>query len=169
MKLALVGRSGAGKSTCATALSQQLGLQHIKTGAICRQVTQLLFQSQDKIALQRVNDALISLEPSLFLEATLRNNSSWQLAGCVIDSIRYKSDVEILRRLDFKFVRIACDRETRIARLKVRDDSYSEAAELHPTENELTDLATDFQLDNSGSLDELATQVDRLTKQFTLW
>ena len=63
MRIALIGKSGAGKSHLAGILAGQRGVTLVKTGAVCREIANLLFGNEDKSTTQKLDDVLTQLEP----------------------------------------------------------------------------------------------------------
>jgi hypothetical protein len=109
-RIALLGKTGVGKTEVAKYLIEK-GFAPCKTGAICRQISELLFGNDWKINTQKITDALITLEPSIFLKAALRNWDS--RVPAVIDALRFQSDLEIARDNGFFIVRVVASDELR--------------------------------------------------------
>jgi dephospho-CoA kinase len=61
LRIALVGKSGSGKSEVAEFLRESRACQVIKTGRICRQIAQLLFGNEDKRSTQLLDDVLTEI------------------------------------------------------------------------------------------------------------
>lgn len=74
-RFAIIGKSGSGKSRVAETLSELLGVRHIRTGTICRQIARLLFDNEDKQSTQRLDDVLTTIDSSIFVRAALRSAS----------------------------------------------------------------------------------------------
>jgi cytidylate kinase len=67
-RIALIGKSGAGKSEVSRHLAKVHGFTAIRTGAICRTIAKLLFNNEDKATTQLLDDALTALDPSIRLK-----------------------------------------------------------------------------------------------------
>lgn len=160
-RFALIGRRGVGKSQVAALIQDKTGLPVIKTGAICRQIAMLLFGEDSKASTQRLDDALTTLDPSIFLLAALR--SAPTTAGFLVDSLRFRSDVDIARSYGCVLVRVVAEDHLRAERLRSRGQRYNPSCDgLHRSEIELDRLETDDEIINDASLVELARSVDDL-------
>ncbi len=154
IRYAIIGKSGSGKSEAGRILSVHYKCQVAKTGAICRAVSQLLFGNEDKRSTQRLDDALTPLDGSIFLRAALRQIDLEQ--PFVIDSLRFDSDLRIAQELACTTIRIVCDDEARLHRLRSRGQSFNSNSDgKHRSEVELDAAATSYVVDNCGSLRDL--------------
>lgn len=157
-RFALVGKTGVGKSEVAKHLIAK-GFQPCKTGAICRQISDLLFGNDWKVNTQKITDALIDLEPSIFLKAALRE---WDAeTPAVIDALRFQSDLQIAREGGFQIIRVIASDAKRAGWLKGRGEVFDFKTDgVHRTELELDSEDADVTLHNDGTLDDLRRQVD---------
>lgn len=157
-RIALVGKSGAGKSAVATIISEKYGHEHVRTGQICRLISNLLFGDESKRHTQMLDDALVPLEPSIFLKATLRNVRLDQ--PLVIDSLRFITDVQIARDLGCRIIRVTASDDLRSTRLRARGQAFDIRTDgLHRSETELDQALVDGEVHNSSSTQELITRV----------
>lgn len=117
-RFALIGKSGAGKSTVAEQIAQDYGIRRVSTGAICRQISNLLFGNEEKASTQRIDDALTEIDPSIFLQAALRNAGPEE--RICVDSLRFTSDYRIARDQGFEIIRVIALDESRALRLAAR-------------------------------------------------
>jgi dephospho-CoA kinase len=146
-----VGKSGAGKSRAGEYLSRQFDVRHIKTGTICRQISRLLFDNEDKASTQRIDDALTVLDGSIFLRAALR--SVQEQEGFVIDALRFRGDMLLARDYHCKVIRIVAPDEVRIRRLQDRHQVFDPVSDgAHRSEIELDQVHVDFEVVNDGDL-----------------
>lgn len=157
-RFALVGKTGVGKTEVAKHLISK-GFEPCKTGAICRQISHLLFGNDWKVNTQKITDALIALEPSIFLKAALR---AWDSSvPAVIDALRFQSDLEIARAQGFRIIRVVASDEKRQVWLKDRGEVFDFASDgAHRTEVELDSEDADVTIMNDGSIDDLRRLVD---------
>lgn len=153
-RFALIGKSGAGKSTVAEQIEREYGIRRISTGTICREISMLLFGNEEKASTQRVDDALTQIEPSIFLRAALRGIES-EAAICV-DSLRFLTDYDLARDEGFEVIRVIASDETRICRLTARGQAFNPDVEgRHRSETELDTAEADFTIHNDGTKGEI--------------
>ncbi len=149
-RVALIGRSGVGKSTCAEFLGSQ-GYQNCSTGGICRDISNILFGNEDRSNLNSITDALQNLDKSIFLKSALR---LMDLEGAiVIDSLRYKEDYQFAIENGFTIVRIRANSADQSHRLLLRGQKYSPGKDdNHSSETELVTAPADIEIPNTKSL-----------------
>lgn len=160
-QFALIGKSGAGKSTAAAMIAELHGARRVSTGAICRQISSLLIGNEDKASTQKVDDALLTIDESIFLKAALRGIADSD-AICV-DSLRFKSDLQIARERGFYVIRIFAPDDVRVQRLKDRGQSFDlDVDGRHRSETELDDADVDLVILNDGSQQSMRTAVENI-------
>jgi dephospho-CoA kinase len=163
-RIALVGKTGVGKTEVAKHLIDT-GFAPCKTGAICREISLLLFGNDWKVNTQKITDALIPLQPSIFLRAALRD---WDPdVPAVIDALRFQSDLQIARENGFRIIRVIASDGNRAMWLKGRGEVFDFQSDgVHQTEVELDSEEADVTLANDGTLDDLKRQVDEVLASF---
>ncbi len=153
-RFALMGKSGAGKSTVGEWISQHHGIRRISTGIICRQISQLLFGNEDKASTQKIDDALTQIDPSIFLQAALRGVAPEE--KICVDSLRFAADYRLARAQGFEIIRVTASDETRARRLASRGQVFSlDIDGKHRSETELDIAVADFTVDNDGTKEEI--------------
>lgn len=153
-RFALIGKSGAGKSTVAEQIAQDYGIRRISTGTICRKISMLLFGNEEKASTQRIDDALTQIDPSIFLRAALRDAAP-QESICV-DSLRFSADYSFARDQGFEIIRVTASDETRTRRLAARGQAFNlDVDGRHRSETELDTAEADFTIHNEGTKDEI--------------
>lgn len=161
IRIALTGRSGAGKSEIASILREEFKCEVVSTGRICRAIAQLLFGDDSKSSTQALDDALTTLDASIFLKAALRTSDTTN-NNVVIDSLRFTSDANLATDLGFHLLRIEAPDEVRFRRLQTRGQAFDPSAiEQHRSENELDAYPVDGRLSNYGSRDDLREALRR--------
>ncbi|TCA18490.1 hypothetical protein E0H68_03375 [Rhizobium leguminosarum bv. viciae] len=157
-RFALIGKSGAGKSTVAGSLCQGADIRRVSTGQICRQIAKLLFDNDDKASTQRVDDALTLIDPSVFLQAALRGVDLRE--SICLDALRFQSDYAIARDLGFKIIRVSAPDALRVRRLAERGQVFDLATDgQHRSEVELDAAAVDFTIRNEGTREDVDAAV----------
>lgn len=157
IRFALVGKSGAGKSSVGVRLSRLIGVDHVRTGVLCRQIAQTLFGNEAKSSTQALDDALTAIDPSIFVRAALRPYG--EQAGYVLDALRFNSDAVLARKLGCRIIRVVAPDELRGLRLRARGQAFDPNTDgLHRSEVELDAIDVDLELVNDGDL----TYVDEM-------
>jgi len=165
VRFALIGKSGSGKSRAAAILSDILGVRHIKTGAICRQIARLLFDNENKQSTQRLDDALTGIDPSIFLRAALRSTSPEE--GFVLDALRFRSDLQLARDCGCLLIRLVAPEAMRVARLQARGQAFDPIVDgAHRSEVELDDVKVDFAIVNDGEFDLVQRELSEIASRF---
>jgi chloramphenicol 3-O-phosphotransferase len=142
--LALSGRTSAGKTTVADALSQTLGWPRAAFGDYVRAQAQLRGLSEERESLQELGGLLIEqLGWLAFCEQTLRfSGLDGGSAPCLVDGVRHIEALTALREIfgpvPVWLVYIAVEDRERYQRLAAGEVSAAraEAWELHPTEQQ---------------------------------
>ncbi len=157
-RFALLGKSGAGKSEVARALNEQLGCRIVKTGAICRAISRVLFGNEDKHSTQILDDALTVIDPSIFLRAAARDIGFDD--PIVIDALRFVSDVAIADDLGCKRLRVVASADERVRRLQLRQQTFDlDRDGVHRSETELDNHPVDHVITNGGTKSDLYRQI----------
>lgn len=153
-RFALIGKSGAGKSTVAEQIASDYGIRRISTGTICRQISILLFGNEEKASTQRIDDALTQIDPSIFLRAALRGVTPDE--SICLDSLRFLTDYSLARDEGFTIIRVTASDETRTRRLAGRGQVFNlDVDGRHRSETELDAAKADFLIENDGPKAEI--------------
>ena len=132
-------------------LSRLIGVDHVRTGVVCRQITQTLFGNEAKSSTQTLDDALTAIDPSIFVRAALRRYG--EHAGYVLDALRFHSDAALARDLGCRIIRVVAPPELRNARLRDRGQTFDPHTDgLHRSEVELDAIDVDYEIVNDGDL-----------------
>jgi dephospho-CoA kinase len=158
IRFALIGKSGSGKSTVSSIMREERGLTIVKTGAICRKIANLLFGNENKSTTQLLDDVLTGLDPSIFLKAAVRDLPD--RSDFVIDALRFHSDFTLARELGCSIIRVVSDDAERVRRLEVRGQAFELQRDgLHRSERELDDVPVDYEIANTGTLNDIRSSV----------
>jgi dephospho-CoA kinase len=167
--IALYGRTGSGKTTAADALVRNYGYVHRKTGGACRALCLELFGSEDKALMNKVTDALRSIDPAVWLRAALRETDTKPARPIVLDSIRFRPDYQYVIERDFATIRITAPSDSRVERLAGRGQEFDLLRDdLHPAEIELASEEFDFTIENDGPLSDLMGDIERVANELGL-
>lgn len=160
---ALVGKSGSGKSEIAQLISNLTGARIVKTGAICRGISKSLFGDDSKSNTQRLDDALTTLDPSIFLRASIRDIAPTE--AIIVDALRFRSDFEIALSSGWKTIRVTAPDSVRVRRLTARGQQFDLHTDgKHRSEIELDEVSTDFSIENAGPLSNLSSVVANIIR-----
>lgn len=160
-KVAIIGKSGSGKSTVSKFISKYLMTERISTGQISRQIANTLFGNENKATTQRLDDALTKIDSSIFLKAALRSVPDSQ--SICIDALRFQSDLAIALERGFTIVRVTAADDVRASRLAARGQMYDPIVDgAHRSEIELDDVKVDHEIVNNGSIEEMDAAVRML-------
>ena len=161
-RFALIGKSGAGKSTAAEMISSFHGARRVSTGVICREISHLLFGDENKASTQKIDDALMTIDQSIFLKAALRQIP--ETDSICVDSLRFKSDLQIARDQGFYVIRIVAQEKLRLERLDARGQIFDQALDgCHRSETELDDAEVDLVIFNGGSREKMRLAVEKIS------
>lgn len=157
-RIALVGKSGSGKTSVAKYLQDLHGYVIATTGAACREVTRRLFDSDEREFLNKVTDAMKAIRPSVWMDTALRDIGLE--ADVVFDSARFLVDYDTLARRGFVFVRVLADTDVRHERLARRGQIHTAQDDHHPAECELDEVSVLSVVQNNGLMEDLHRQVE---------
>src|SRR5258708_5442997 len=137
MKIALIGKTGSGKTTVTRYLREKHQFEICSTGKRCRELALEFFDSESKAILQKLTDAINSIKPGAWLTAAMKNIDH-QAPRIVIDSIRSAEDLRLVREQGYSVWRITSPLDLRTDRLMGRgqefdpdqDDSHSSETAL---------------------------------------
>lgn len=164
-RIALMGKSGVGKTEVAKHLAEKHGFTRCSTGPICREIATLLFGESTKKNMQLVSDALSDVLPSVFLRAAL-TRVDLPSTTIVIDALRYATDYALAREREFTIVRVVASEERRRVFLDQRAEPFDFATDgVHQTEVELDASIADHTIANEGSLDDLIRAADAVLSE----
>ena len=146
--IALFGRSGSGKTTIARHLEQHHHYFLASSGALCRNISQLLFRSQSKTILDRLTDAVKAIDEEAWLNAALRDVPDHR--PIVFDSMRFDVDYRALRSKGFLLWRIEAPLAVCVERLGERGQEFNLGVDdTHPAESQLETFQYDYCIKNS--------------------
>ena len=176
--IGLTGRNAAGKGTVANLLKERSFEYHSLSDTLRNELRKKgIEESRDELI--RVGNELRSSGGSgIFADLMIENIST--RANHIVDSIRNPSEADSLNRKypnhEFYLISVDADPKIRFQRLETRDrigDSSTWEQFLHQEALEesddaskqqllLTMMKADFSLDNSGTIEQLENQIDKI-------
>jgi dephospho-CoA kinase len=134
--IALMGRSGAGKTTVANQLVSEYGYHRCTPGDICRRMCSLVFGNEDRSLMNRVTELLKTIDELVWLKAAMANAPAGK--PLVYDSMRFTQEYDYLRNEGFEVWLVETREDLRHRRLRARGQIYSPEDETHALEVELS-------------------------------
>ncbi len=175
----ITGTLGAGKGTIVEYLVAKKGFKHYSAREFINQeiVRRGLEINRDNMVLV-ANDLRAKHGPSYIAES-LYKQAQADGGSCVIESIRTPGEIKALRKKNnFYMLAVDTDVKERYARIRKRGDRQSdlvsfdkfveqEKREMNSNDPHKQNLSkciemSDYKLDNSGTIDELYGQLDKL-------
>lgn len=175
--IVLVGRAGAGKTTCAELLCGHfpVGYRRYSIAGPLKEIAAQLWgeaASRDRHKLQALGvavraideDAWINLAAQKIERETTRPgylDGMYYLGGAaVVDDCRFPNELKVLKGQGFVSIRVTAARNARVARLQANGKLQDESQLEHESETALDYFDTDYVIENdAGELHLL----DRLT------
>lgn len=160
MHIALAGRSGSGKTTVAEYLVRRHFYFRCSTGDVCREVCRILFGSESRGTLNKVTDALKSIDDQVWLKAALRKAPPG--VPVVFDSMRFDVDYDFLVTRGYQPWIVQAPKEVRWARMQDRQQDFDASDEEHRVESEIEGRSFDVLLSNNqNGFKHLFLEIDK--------
>lgn len=169
LKIAILGKSGAGKDTAADYLIERYGFTKIRFGTSLYEICEKYFdmKGKDRKLLQDVGLAMRSVKPTVFVDLAEKEILSAD-TNIVVPDLRQPNEYEMLKRNGFEFLYVESDLKNRIDRLEKRDnikidEEYIDRIENNPVETACEEIVRNsegiIKIENNGSLEDLYRQI----------
>lgn len=135
MKVAIYGRTGAGKSYVAGLIAEMYAYQVCSSGQLCRAISMMLLGEESKQSLNLISTKMREIDPAIWINSVLRSTSARD--NFVFDSVRYMSDYRYFKKNDFKLLKVIANDELIANRLDIRGQVIEDQDKRHPSEVEL--------------------------------
>jgi dephospho-CoA kinase len=157
--IGFTGHMGSGKSLAATYVAKKFDCVKMSLSGKMREIASELEIEPTRDFLQGIGKFMRDFDDDVWVRY-LYNRVQSTDSAIVIDDIRRKNEIDFLKPMGFKIVKILADSEIRKARIEQRsgeqitDTIWSQWAE-HLTENQVTSLPVDYTIENNGTKEEL--------------
>ena len=161
MRIMLLGKAGAGKSTTAEYLVKKYSFERYALSDKLKEIARELFphHGKNRTFYQDLGTKMREIDPEVWIRYLHRKIEDEAFPDVVVEDIRYRNEFEFFAGQGFVPVRLNCNYETRLARLKKRDGKVDLERLNHISETELDHL-TILEIDNNGELQDLYRQID---------
>ena len=179
IKFAVYGLSGCGKSTVGRMISEYYSSRNKKTEFIklaypLYQIQHIFYETagktigfyeQDQVLLESIAGNLRKISNMALADNFLRRLKQSDGDVVINDDVRdYQFDYPALKKEGFLFIKVFCDEELRIRRLKERNDIS--VTLVSKTTRDIDKFSSDLAIDtNSSDLDKARTQLHRFLDQ----
>ncbi|MHA1971366.1 MAG: AAA family ATPase [Candidatus Hodarchaeales archaeon] len=169
MKIGICGQMGSGKTTAAKYLVKNYNFKLLRISGKMRDIANELGIEPTRDFLQGIGKFMRDFDDDVWVKY-IANLVRQEKGSIVIDDIRRINEVEVLRPLDFYFVRIKSSEQNRKVRLekrsneKISDEDWKRW-QNHLTEVQVKDIPVDMVISNDGTLKELYDQLDNLMQK----
>jgi dephospho-CoA kinase len=181
VKIALTGKLRAGKDEVANHLYIRHGFDKVAFGAAMKRCAHEAFPwvsefSKPRSLYQNYAQAMRQIDSEVWIKHAeravkgaidFRVNTGAEKIGVVITDLRQPNEYEWARANGFSIIRVTAPDEDRIARAKIAGDDFNEADLEHETESHIDSFDCDYEIVNTGSLDDLKAQIDTILAQIS--
>jgi dephospho-CoA kinase len=172
--IGITGHMGSGKSTVAQYLTAKYGFQRMRISGKMREIAKELELEPSRDFLQGISEFMKVFDEDVWIKYVAKRVET-STSSIVIDDIRVKNEIDLLRPLGFQFLRVespSLNRKKRIESrrsIKISELDWKKWS-THSTEIQVPHLSVDFIIKNEKSIRDLEDQVDRimLTLGFSL-
>ena len=169
--IGITGHMGSGKSFLADYIAQEYQCKKYRLSGKMREIAAELQIEPTRDFLQGIGKFMRDFDDDVWVRYVAKKvqNSS---ASIVIDDIRRLNEIEYLRPLGFKFVRINTIESLRKTRIEEREGRQIKSDQWkawvkHMTENQVKNLPVDYEIENNGSIAELYKSLDKIITKIT--
>jgi len=175
--LGFTGKMACGKGTAAEYITEKYKANSYRFSTMLRDVLNRLYVDVNRENLQKFSKILRqNFGEDLMAKVITGDVKNDKNEVIVVDGIRRMADIKYLREISgFKFVYIDVNLETRYERMKLRNENQGDSKktleefkEEHEQESELQIKGlrekADFVIDNSGSLEEFYSKIEKIIK-----
>ncbi|MFX1505279.1 MAG: AAA family ATPase [Promethearchaeota archaeon] len=164
--IGITGHMGSGKSAAAEYIIQKYGFVRMRISGKMREISEELELKITRDLLQGIGKFFRDFDDDVWIRYLVKKIQT-STESIVIDDIRRLNEVEYLKSLGFKIIRIQSSSETRKRRIEARmnkkiSDQDWKRWSNHLTEIQVNQLPVDYTIKNNGTLRELNDEIDNL-------
>lgn len=178
MKIALFGKMRSGKDTVGKFLVDQFNFQRLAFGDEIGTVIETYFPEAFKDGKPRhhyqfIGQRFRELDQDVWVKKVLQKVIYEESMGeilnygplnFVITDGRQLNEAEKMREAGFLIVKVECDEDLRIERIKASGDNFNPEQLQHETELQVDMIQPDYVIKNDGTLEALHIQVMKLVE-----
>lgn len=159
--IAIIGKMGSGKTTCAEMLERELRYSRGSFAARLKEVASLIWGDSARTDRQKLQDlgvAVRGIQEDAWVDALVAQLLVWR-GPIAIDDCRFKNEYWALKHLGFKFIRVHCDEAIREDRLVRNGKLQSREQFKHISETDLDGIDADLDITNESDEQALSEAV----------
>jgi dephospho-CoA kinase len=164
--IGITGHMGSGKSAVADYINKKYGFVRMRISGKMREISQELELEITRDLLQGIGKFFRDFDDDVWIRY-LGKKIQVSSDSIVVDDIRRINEVEYLKSLGFKIIRIESPSETRKIRIETRmnkkiSDQDWRRWSNHLTEIQVNQLPVDYIIKNNGTITELYNEIDKI-------
>ena len=172
MKLAIIGKMGSGKSTCADYLNKNHNFKILSFGGPVKKYAKEIFNdtTKNRKLIQDFAQKIKEIDQDVWVNYLLRNVKDSE--NIVIDDLRFPNEYSALEKVGFKFIKLNISDNFQIERLK---KTYPENYNNHISRrNDISEsfvnlLQADYFFNvNEGTESKLNSSLDNIVKNLNI-
>lgn len=167
-RIGIVGKARSGKDTLADYLCEELGYTRYAFGDEVKRHYHAIFgdtdvkprrgypcQGKPRRGYQWFGQAMRQHQPDIWIQKVLKKIEREQPERIVITDCRQQNEFDVLRDNGFFIVKIECDDEVRIERMKKLGDKFTADDLNHATEKAVDSFEPDIVIENNGTITDM--------------
>ncbi len=164
--IGITGHMGSGKSAAAAYIAEKYGFIRMRISGKMREISRELELEITRDLLQGMGKFFREFDDDVWIRY-LTKKIQISTDSIVVDDLRRRNEVDYLKPLGFKFIRIESSSKKRKTRIETRtnkkiSDHDWKRWSNHLTETQVINLPVDYIIKNDGTMKELEDQIDNL-------
>lgn len=165
VKLALTGKMRSGKDTIAEYLIRKYNFKRFAFGDGIRNVCKEMFpeivaQGKPRWLYQGVGQDFRKYDPDVWVKWLFWEMEQNPYPWIVVTDLRQPNEYDALVEAGFIIIKVHCSTSIRIERMKASGDNFNPEDLNHETEQHIDSFRPHFEIDNSGTIADLITEVE---------